>query len=268
MKPRIPAAFAVTGLVCGLFAGPVRAGADNPPMLELASLFEPVAAAAVTRAATASPARPLAETPPPARPVMPVVATKSEPIPEDRPVPGEIVAIGPKIGPNIGPVTGPDDVRRKLALRADLAAPAPYLHSEDWLRVQVQASGGAEWECLTEALYFEARGERADGVFAVAEVILNRVDSGRYPDTVCGVIKQGTGRKHACQFSYTCDGLPERVSERGAWERVGKVARLMLAGAPRVLTDGALFYHTTQVSPSWSVTMDLTSTIGDHRFYR
>lgn len=151
----------------------------------------------------------------------------------------------------------------RAALRAD-----PDLHNEEWIDKQPEASGGAEWECLSEALYFEARSEAVDGLFAVAEVILNRVDSARYPDSVCGVINQGTGRKHACQFSYTCDGLPEVVNEGEAWVRVGKVARAMIDGAPRSLTDGALFYHAARVSPSWAAQKSQTALIGAHTFYR
>ena len=90
-------------------------------------------------------------------------------------------------------------------------------------------------ECLIAAVFFEARDQPVQGQFAVAEVILNRVDMPNYPDSVCGVINQGTGKRHACQFSYTCDGRPERINDRQSWERVGKVARIMLDGAPRKL---------------------------------
>ncbi|KUF12013.1 cell wall hydrolase [Pseudoponticoccus marisrubri] len=128
--------------------------------------------------------------------------------------------------------------------------------------------GGAEWRCLAEALYFEARGESLKGQMAVAEVIMNRVDSPRYPNSVCGVINQGTGRKYACQFTYTCDGHPEHIAEPGAWERVGQVARKMLSGAPRTLTKGATHYHTTAVNPKWARVFPRTAAIGVHRFYR
>jgi spore germination cell wall hydrolase CwlJ-like protein len=128
--------------------------------------------------------------------------------------------------------------------------------------------GGSQWQCLTEALYFEARGETLMGQFAVAEVILNRVDMPNYPDSVCGVIKQGTGRIHGCQFSYTCDGRPEVVDEYAAWERVGKVAKIMLDGAPRDLTKDASHYHTTTVSPTWARSYPRTARIGTHVFYR
>lgn len=130
------------------------------------------------------------------------------------------------------------------------------------------ASGGEQWECLAQALYFEARGETVRGMFAVGEVILNRVDSGAYPDTLCTVINQGTGRKYACQFTYTCDGRAEVIGEPRSWERVGKVARLLIDGSPRQLTGGATHYHTKAVSPSWAQRFPRTASIGSHYFYR
>ncbi|MEP3345361.1 MAG: cell wall hydrolase [Litoreibacter sp.] len=129
------------------------------------------------------------------------------------------------------------------------------------------ATGGPEWRCLSEALYFEARGETVKGQIAVAEVILNRVSSSRFPDTVCGVIHQGTGRKFACQFTYTCDGKPERITEPSAFSRVGKIARMMLSGAPRNLAGGATFYHTTAVNPRWASKFRRTARHGVHLFY-
>jgi spore germination cell wall hydrolase CwlJ-like protein len=147
-------------------------------------------------------------------------------------------------------------------------APAARLYSRDYIDTLPKMSGGAAWQCLAEALYFEARGESVKGQFAVAEVILNRVESARYPDSVCAVINQGTGRKYACQFTYTCDGLPERISEPAAWERVGKVAKLSLQAEDRALTDGATHYHTTAVNPGWASKYIPTTKIGTHRFYR
>ncbi|WP_240705140.1 cell wall hydrolase [Pacificoceanicola onchidii] len=151
----------------------------------------------------------------------------------------------------------------------DMGEAGPNItYTNDWLSRQPKASGGAEWRCLSEALYFEARGETVKGLVGVAEVILNRVDSPRYPNSVCGVVHQGTGRKYACQFTYTCDGHPEHINEPAAWERVGKVAKLMLQGAPRNLTQGATFYHTTAVRPSWAKKFRRTAKIGVHLFYR
>lgn len=129
--------------------------------------------------------------------------------------------------------------------------------------------GGESWRCLAEALYFEARGETVKGIFAVAEVILNRVDSRRYPNTVCDVVYQGTGVKHRCQFSYACDGQKEVITEPRAYEKVGKIAQMMLRdGAPRNLTEGATHYHTKSVNPRWARVYPRTTTIGYHHFYR
>ncbi len=148
------------------------------------------------------------------------------------------------------------------------AEAASKIYDSEWVTSQPDAKGDQEWECLAEALYFEARGEPLRGQIAVAEVILNRVDSAFYPDTVCGVVNQGTGRKHACQFSYTCDGLAETIAEPRAYRRVGKVALLMLRGAPRKLTEGATHYHTKAVNPRWAKVFPRTTTIGAHHFYR
>ena len=142
------------------------------------------------------------------------------------------------------------------------------VYDRAFLAEQPFEEGGSQWQCLSEALYFEARGESVRGMFAVGEVILNRVDSDAYPDTLCGVINQGTGRRFACQFTYTCDGKPETISEPRSWERVGKVASLLIDGAPRVLTGGATHYHTKAVNPSWSQRFPRTASIGYHHFYR
>ena len=124
------------------------------------------------------------------------------------------------------------------------------------------------WRCLSEAIYFEARGESTRGQVAVAEVILNRVDSRRYPKTVCGVVKQGTGKRNLCQFSYTCDGIPDLIHNKRAFLKAGKIAKMMLDGRPRVLTGKATHYHTTAVSPRWSKKLTKTALIGVHIFYR
>ena len=151
----------------------------------------------------------------------------------------------------------------------DLSGPLPAVAmtdgiTEDWLMQRPAPEGDAEWQCLTEAVYFEARGESLDGQVAVAEVILNRVDSPLYPRTVCGVVKQRGG---GCQFSYVCDGKT-RMREKVAADIAGRVARAMLDGAPRVLTDGATYFHARSVRPSWSKRFAKTASIGAHLFYR
>lgn len=140
-------------------------------------------------------------------------------------------------------------------------------YSRKWLAKQPKPKLSEQASCLAEALYFEARGESVKGQFAVAEVIMNRVDSPAFPNSICGVIHQGTGRKYACQFTYTCDGYPEVINEKAAYARVAKVASLMAKGADRPLTQGATYYHTHGVSPKWSRKFARTASIGVHYFY-
>lgn len=125
-----------------------------------------------------------------------------------------------------------------------------------------------EWYCLTEALYFEARGESLRGQIAVAEVILNRVDSKRYPSSVCGVVQQGQHRRNACQFSYNCDGRSNRIGNKKVFEKLGQLSHAMMSGAKRELTGNALYYHNTTVRPRWSRKLVRTTRIGQHIFYR
>ena len=125
-----------------------------------------------------------------------------------------------------------------------------------------------QWKCLAEALYFEARGEPVEGQFAVAEVILNRVKSEEFPDSICGVINQGTGRKHACQFSYTCDGKFERIANIAVYNQLVVIARAMIDNSMRQLSGGATYYHNTSVQPSWARRFEHTATIGIHKFYK
>ncbi len=185
-------------------------------------------------------------------------------------------AAEPELGDRLATLLGEEAPEVRTAMDADFRAAlgigaehggAEIEYSRAFVAGLPEAEGDAQWRCLSEALYFEARGESAKGVFAVAEVILNRVDSARFPATVCGVVRQGTGRRHECQFSYYCDGRPETISERAAWARVGKIARLMIDGGARDLTGGATFYHTRAVSPYWSRAFDRTAAIGAHLFY-
>jgi len=138
--------------------------------------------------------------------------------------------------------------------------------NDEWVDAQPAATGGAEFECLATAIYFEARGEGVAGQAAVAEVILNRVESPSFPRTICGVVNQSNGR--GCQFSYTCDGRADRIGDRAAWVTAGKIATAMMDGAPRALTEGATYFHTPAVRPSWARRFEKTVKIGRHIFYR
>ena len=149
--------------------------------------------------------------------------------------------------------------------------PATYtsIPSKAYLQDLPVAAGGQEWQCLTEALYFEARGESVPGIFAVAEVIVNRRDSAKFPDTVCKVISQGVRQgSRACQFSYKCDGHSEVYREKEAKALVAKIAKIVLDQRAPLLTSGATYYHANFVNPRWARKFQNTAVIGKHLFYR
>ncbi|MBR0696777.1 cell wall hydrolase [Bradyrhizobium lablabi] len=124
-------------------------------------------------------------------------------------------------------------------------------------------------KCLAEAVYFEARGEAVRGQIAVAQVVLNRAFSGKYPDTVCGVVYQNKHRHFACQFTFACDNIRDVIREPDMWERAQKIAKAMLDGRlwlPEV--DRSTHYHAYWVRPSWVSEMKKTYKFGVHTFYR
>jgi hypothetical protein len=124
-------------------------------------------------------------------------------------------------------------------------------------------------ECLTQAIYYEARNQSADGQRAVAQVVLNRVRHPSYPNSVCGVVYQGSERTTGCQFTFTCDGSLFRGSiEPGAWNRAQEIARTALAGSVYRPVGLALNYHTTAIRPYWAPSLTRQAVIGDHVFYR
>ena len=125
-----------------------------------------------------------------------------------------------------------------------------------------------QMSCLAEALYFEARGEPIKGQLAVGEVILNRVEDMRYPNSICKVINQGTGRRFACQFTYTCDGKLETVNERKPHEMALKIAKILMTTHDRRLTRGSTHYHSNYVNPKWSKKFERVAKFGRHIFYR
>ncbi len=128
--------------------------------------------------------------------------------------------------------------------------------------------GDGEWRCLAKAIYFESRGEPLKGQVAVAEVILNRRDDPRFPESVCDVVGQGAHRRNACQFSFMCDGKPERIRDAEAWRKAGAIAHLLIEGRPRTVTGGATYFHTDYVNPGWARRMTRTTRVGAHLFYR
>jgi spore germination cell wall hydrolase CwlJ-like protein len=135
------------------------------------------------------------------------------------------------------------------------------------LEAQVAASTdiapqGAEESCLASAVYFEARGESLQGQLAVAEVVMNRAASGRYPETLCGVVRQRS------QFSFVHRGsIPD--ADRGTieWRNAVAIARIARAGTTRLLPDNVLWYHANYVNPTWCHRLARNTRLGRHIFY-
>jgi spore germination cell wall hydrolase CwlJ-like protein len=139
---------------------------------------------------------------------------------------------------------------------------APSLEAEVARLAAVQTAG-AEEDCLANAVYFEARGESLQGQLAVAEVVMNRARSGRYPPTWCGVVTQ------RAQFSFVHGGIiPAANRGSEAWRRAVAIARIAQAGGTRMVDTNVLWYHANYVSPAWGRRLSRSSVIGAHIFDR
>ena len=145
---------------------------------------------------------------------------------------------------------------------ADMALPRPRTLGELVSSQAAIETEGREQDCLANAVYFEARGEPIEGQLAVAEVVLNRARSGRYPETICEVVTQ------PWQFSFVRHGVIPRADRSSeAWRRAVAVARIAEAGASRLLPADVLWYHADYVSPSWGRRLARNTKIGLHIFY-
>lgn len=148
-----------------------------------------------------------------------------------------------------------------------------YRPSEEALNFRYKGETQAEFEererhCLATAIYFEARGEPLKGQIAVSQVILNRVRSPKFPQTICGVVYQG---QHArgCQFSFTCDGHSDNPRDKGQWAKAQDLAKSFMAGEHWLPEVGySTFYHANYVRPRWARRMNRIDKIGRHIFYK
>jgi hypothetical protein len=195
------------------------------------------------------------------------------------PLGGTLAAIEPW-GPGEKPVFEPEDdtvavappggnetIARKGEVNGDAHA---LVSPSERLGLNLDPEERAKHEkCLADAIYFEARGEPVRGQIAVAQVVMNRVFSGYYPNSVCGVVYQNANRHMACQFSFACDGIPDRISEPDAWERAKQISRDTLDGKYWLTDVGkATHYHARWVHPHWVREMQKLDRIGVHTFYR
>jgi|TARA_R110000744_G_scaffold369668_1_gene479959 spore germination cell wall hydrolase CwlJ-like protein len=127
-------------------------------------------------------------------------------------------------------------------------------------------------ECLAKNIYFESRGEDVLGQYAVGLVTQNRVKSNKFPDTICGVVKQGrywknNPVKNKCHFSWFCDGKSDNPKDKEAWAISVHIAQSLLLYTIEDFTQGSTHYHALDVSPRWSRKMKEATTIGSHIFY-
>lgn len=125
-----------------------------------------------------------------------------------------------------------------------------------------------ELYCLAKNIYFESRNQPKIGKIAVAQVTLNRVKSDKFPNTVCEVVYQGGERRNKCQFSWYCDGKKDEPTNGPAWDDSVYLALLVYGDGFLDVTEGALWYHATYVSPSWAEHYQKTVRINNHIFYR
>lgn len=154
----------------------------------------------------------------------------------------------------------------------------------DPMPVEIVFSTGPSYrdvECLAKNIYFEARGEPEIGQIAVAYVAKNRQKSYNFPQDLCEVIYQGPisswflethGKvvplRDRCQFSWWCDGKSDTPIDMWAWGRAMDVAAGVINGIYEDPTDGALWYHNTDVTPAWASSMIATTQINEHIFYK
>jgi spore germination cell wall hydrolase CwlJ-like protein len=127
----------------------------------------------------------------------------------------------------------------------------------------------AEHRCLAEVMYYEARGEGADGERAIAEVVFHRMRHGNYGHSICAVVYEGAGHP-GCQFSFACNGELAQSKQAESWREAQILAARILTGEVTLAdtTGGATNFHAVSVQPVWSGTMERTVQIGNHVFYR
>ena len=135
--------------------------------------------------------------------------------------------------------------------------------------------------CLALNTYHEAKNQSLVGQIATAQVVMNRVEDKRFPNTICEVVKQGPTRpswedpkkeypvRHKCQFSWYCDGKSDKAKDSDSWRRAQVIAYMLHINRKyRGITEGSTHYHATYVSPKWAPELDLVGRIGTHIFYR
>ena len=128
-------------------------------------------------------------------------------------------------------------------------------------------AGTDDLTCLTQAVYYESRGEPLAGQEGVAQVVMNRTHSTRYPGSVCGVVFQRSGGG-TCQFTFACDGSMDRLIQPTAWDKAKSVASQALGGFVYKPLETATHYHASWMTPYWAPTLTRVQQIGGQIFYQ
>ena len=186
------------------------------------------------------------------RPLLPPLERPSLAQAETLPTP----AAAPPIAPPPAPLPG-----EAMLASATAAPPFESLAQDD-------DAARRSLECLTAAVYYEARSEPLDGQRAVAQVVLNRVRNPAYPNSVCGVVYQGSERRTGCQFTFACDGSMAYRREPAAWETAQQVAQAALAGSVYAPVGSATNYHADAIQPWWASSLTKVAAIGSQIFYK
>jgi spore germination cell wall hydrolase CwlJ-like protein len=158
------------------------------------------------------------------------------------------------------------DRKGAVLLRASLNG--PYNPAAKPFHYPGALEGSRELDCLSQAVYYEARGETPSGQAAVAQVVINRARNPRFPQSICGVVFQRAATGRSCQFSFACDGSTLRTREPGAWRRAQTVAARALGGYVMAEVGSATHFHTTNVSPAWGPKLLRVGQVGMHVFYK
>lgn len=181
-----------------------------------------------------------------------------------------------------------DDQAKQYPMKEEVKQTYQKQEMMDEISKRLNSYSKEEIDCLAQNIYHEARNDMLAGQFAVADVVLNRVDDKRFPNTICGVVKEGpvyesweTRKtedpndaiyypvKHKCQFSWYCDGQDDNTNEELAWRQANTIAYMILGNLTfRGITEGSTHYHATYVNPRWAKTKYPIGRIGKHKFYR
>ena len=239
------------------------------------ALFAPADAGGIVRAGFIVPDVPkaVAAVPPPVEAATPPPDVAMAPPPAEKPAPAARPVLLAYAPADDGTATdAPFDAvmgERRSGLTLD---PNPGIY-HTWVNAALPAGvrSATELKCLATAIYFEARGESEKGQIAVAQVVLNRVKNPAYPNSICSVVYQNKNKRHRCQFSFACDGITDRITDKRAWAKSQALARRVLNDERTLFLasiGAATHYHATYVKPRWARSMKRMEKIGRHVFYK